>query len=132
DIAKQLNLKVGDTISLSMMQSTEYDPFALGETDDTRGWTVVGIVNQASGYEGRIWVSRGENLPQAPLFGYLLGRAVLDNNRAVEAVDQMEAMAPDGVRITLYDQGYAAAAQPLQAMESTAQGVTFASLVGVL
>ena len=131
DIAKQLNLKVGDTISLSMMQSTEYDPFALGETDDTRSWTVVGIVNQASGYEGRIWVSRGENLPQAPLFGYLLGRAVLDNNRAVEAVDQMEAMAPDGVRITLYDQGYAAVAQPLQAMESTAQGVTFASLVGV-
>lgn len=132
DIAKQLNLKVGDTISLSMMQSTEYDPFALEEIDDARTWTVVGIVNQASGYEGRIWVSRGEDPPQAPLFGYLLGRAVLDNNRAVEAVDQMEAMAPDGVRITLYDQGYAAAAQPLQTMEATAQGVTFAALVGAL
>lgn len=132
DIAEQLGLKVGDDIPLSMMQATEYDPFALEETGDSRSWTVVGITNLAGNYEGRIWTSRGETLPQSPLFGYLLGRAVLDNGSAVETVERMEAMAPDGVRITLYDQGYAAAAQPLQAMESTAQGVTFASLVGVL
>lgn len=132
DIAQSLNLKVGDSLPLSMMQATENDPFALEETGDTRTWTIVGVVNQSEGYEGRVWVSRGEEIPQTPLFGYQLGRAVLDNNLAAEAVEQMEAVSPDGVRITLYDQGYAAAAQPLQAMESTAQGITFASLVGVL
>lgn len=95
-------------------------------------WMVVGISNQAEGYEGRVWVSQGEPLPQTPLFGYMLGRAVLDNQNAVEAVKQMETQISDGVRVTLYDQGYAAAAQPLQAMEATAQGITLASLVGVL
>ena len=132
DIAQSLDLSVGDSLPLSMMQATKNDPFALEETGESRTWTVVGIVNQAEGYEGRVWVSRGEEIPQAPLFGYQLGRGVLDNDLAADAVEQMEATAPDGVRITLYDQGYAAAAQPLQAMEATAQGITFASLVGVL
>ena len=132
DIAQQLNLEVGDQLPLSMMQGTKEDPFALEETGETNQWTVVGIVNQAEGYEGRVWVSQGETLRQTPLFGYMLGRAVLDNQDAVEAVKQMEAQVPDGVRVTLYDQGYAAAAQPLQAMKATAQGITLASLVGVL
>ena len=132
DIAQQLDLDLGDELSVSVMQSTQTDPFALEETGDNRTWTVVGIVNQGKGYEGHLWVSRQDALPEAPLFGYLLGRAVLDNAGAVEAVEQMTAMAPDGVEITLYDQGYATAAQPLQAMETTAQGVTFAALVGTL
>ena len=41
-------------------------------------------------------------------------------------------MVPDGVRVTLYDQGYSTAAQPLQAMESTAMAVTAACAAGVL
>ena len=132
DIAQQLDLDLGDALSVSVMQSTQTDPFALEETGDRRTWTVVGIVNQGKGYEGHLWVSRQDALPEAPLFGYLFGRAVLDNAGAVVAVEQMTAMAPDGVEITLYDQGYATAAQPLQTMEATAQGVTFASLVWVL
>ena len=130
DIAQQLDLELGDELPVSVMQSAQTDPFALEKTGESRAWTIVGIVNQGEGYEGRIWVSRQEALPQAPLFGYYLGRAVLKNSQAVEAVEQLEAMAPDGVEITLYDQGYATAAQPLQAMEATAQGVTFASLAG--
>lgn len=130
DIAQQLDLELGDELPVSVMQSAQTDPFALEETGDSRTWTVVGIVNQSKGYEGHLWVSRQDALPHAPLFGYLFGRAVLDNDEAVEAVEQMAAMAPDGVEITLYDQGYATAAQPLQAMEATAQGVTFASLAG--
>ena len=132
DIAEELDLKVGDSLPLSMMQSTQQDPFALEETGESQTWTVVGIANQAETYEGRVWVSRGQAFPRTSLFGYQLGRAVLDNDLAVEAVEQMEALVPDGVRITLFDQGYSAAAQPLQAMESTAQGVTFASLIGVV
>lgn len=132
DIAEELDLKVGDSLPLSMMQATEQDPFALEETGETQNWTVVGIANQTEGYEGRVWVSRGQKFPQTALFGYQLGRAVLDNDLAAEAVDQMQSLVPDGVRITLFDQGYSAAAQPLQAMASTAQGVTFASLVGVV
>jgi len=112
DLAEQLDLNVGDHIPLSMMQSTEEDPFALKETGESNNWTVVGIVNQAEGYEGRVWISQGETLPQTPLFGYMLGRAVLDHKSAVEAVEQMSARVPDGVRVTLYDQGYAAATHP--------------------
>ena len=56
----------------------------------------------------------------------------MDNEKGREASDSLQAIVPDGVRVTLYDQGYSSAAQPLQAIESTAMAVTAASACGTL
>ena len=132
DIAQQLELSVGDTLPVSLMQSTSSDPFSLELMDGSRSWTVVGLVNSSQDYQGRVWVSQGTDLPDTPLFGYQLGRAVLDNAQATQTVAEMAQQLPQGVRVTLLDQGYASASEPLQAMESTAQGITAAALVGML
>ena len=92
----------------------------------------MGITNPAEAYSGSLWVSGAEGSFDSPLFGYQLGRAVLDNEKGREASDSLQAIVPDGVRVTLYDQGYSSAAQPLQAIKSTAMAVTAASACGTL
>ena len=125
-------LTVGDTIDLTRMTSTAADRFDLTVTDEVRTLTVVGVTTALKEYQGTVWVSGAEGGFGEPLFGYQLGRAVLDNRTARQAADALQAMAPDGVRVTLYDQGYSAAAQPLEAMESTASAVTLAAACGTL
>ncbi|MBR2879891.1 MAG: hypothetical protein IKC02_04395, partial [Oscillospiraceae bacterium] len=44
----------------------------------------------------------------------------------------IQALCPEGVRVTLFDQGYSSAAQPLETMRSTALAVTLASACGAL
>ena len=93
---------------------------------------MVGIAVPSQDYAGRLWVSGGEGDFSSPLFGYQLGRAVLDNELGRQAADALQALVPDGVRVTLYDQGYSTAAQPLQSMEATALAVTSACTCGAL
>ena len=130
--AAQLGLELEDTVELSVLSSAEDGRFDLTVGEDTRTLEVVGITNALEDYPGCLWVSSAEGGFGQPLFGYQLGRAVLDNARGRQAADAIQAMVPDGVRVTLYDQGYSTAAQPLQAMESTAMAVTAACAAGVL
>ena len=130
--AAQLGLSLRDTVELTVLSSAEDDRFDLTAGEDTRTLEVVGITNALEDYPGCLWVSSAEGGFGQPLFGYQLGRAVLDNARGRQAADAIQAMVPDGVRVTLYDQGYSTAAQPLQAMESTAMAVTAACAAGVL
>lgn len=132
DIARQLELDVGDSISLEVFDSGESNRFDLGSTGDVRSLEVVGITTRVTGYYGNVWVSSAEGCFGEELFGYQLGRAVLDNASALETVEAMQGLCPDGVRVTLFDQGYAAAAQPLETMLSTASAVTLASALGAL
>lgn len=131
-MADACGLTVGDTIDLTRMTSADSDRFDLTVTDEVRTLTIVGVTNALKEYQGTVWVSGTEGGFGEPLFGYQLGRAVLDNRTALQAADALQAMAPDGVRVTLYDQGYSAAAQPLEAMESTASAVTLAAACGTL
>lgn len=131
-MADACGLAVGDTIDLTRMTSADSDRFDLTVTDEVRTLTIVGVTNALKEYQGTVWVSGTEGGFGEPLFGYQLGRAVLDNRTARQAADALQAMAPDGVRVTLYDQGYSAAAQPLEAMESTASAVTLAAACGTL
>lgn len=132
DTAKLMGVGVGDTISLDTISSQPEDRFSLELDGRTRQLTVVGVTSSLGDYEGWIWVSAAEGGFESPLFGYQLGRVVLDNALARQAVEALEAMAPQQVRVTLYDQGYAAAAQPLETMKSTAVAVTAASACGAL
>lgn len=127
-----LGLSVGDTLSLSILTSGEEDRFQLEDTGDVRELTVVGVTTRGEDYGGNVWVSDGEGGFGGALFGYELGRAVLDNAKGRLAADAIQAMAPDNVRVTLYDQGYSAAAQPLETMRTTAMAVTIAAACGTL
>ena len=131
-LADARELTVGDSIELTLMTSAEDDRYGLTVTGDVRTLTVVGVTNPLKEYQGSVWVSSAEGNFGGPFFGYQLGRAVLDNGKARQAADALQAMAPDGVRVTLYDQGYSAAAQPLEAMKTTALAVTLASACGAL
>ena len=128
--AQRLGAVVGDSVDVTLLNSAPGDRYDLTADEDSRVWKVVGITNTLSDYEGRLWVSGAEGGFAGSLFGYELGRMVLDNRLAVQAVSELEALMPDNVRLTLYDQGYSAAAQPIQAMRSTAAAVT-AAAVGV-
>ena len=130
--AIQLGLSLGDRVEASVLTSGKDDRFSLTADQASRSLEVVGITNPSPDYDGCLWVSSAEGGFGQPLFGYQLGRAVLDNAGARQAADAIQAMAPEGVRVTLYDQGYSAAAQPLRAMKSTALAITAACLCGVL
>ena len=130
--AERLGAAVGDSINISILVSDGADRYDLTTIDDSRLWQVVGVTNVQADYEGCLWVSKAEGGFSEPLFGYELGRAVLDNRQAIRAMEALEALMPDQVRLTLYDQGYSAAAQPVQAMRSTAMAVTSAAVCGAM
>lgn len=129
--AMQLGLEPGSTVEVTILTSREDDRFVT-QAADTRTLEVVGITNPAEDYEGCLWVSDAEGGFGGSLFGCQLGRAVLDNARGQQAADALRAMAPDGVRVTLYDQGYSVAAQPLKTMQVSAMAVTAACACSVL
>ena len=130
--AEPMGVGVGDTVNVSMFASNAEDRNDLKRTDDDRVWEIVGITNKQSDYAGVIWVSKAEgNFPGA-LFGYELGRAVLDNNLAVQATSELEKLMPDQVRLTLYDQGYSSAVKPIQELRTTAIVLTVATACGAL
>lgn len=130
--AASAGVEVGDTVNLSQLTSAEDNRFDLAETGEHGNFTVVGITNQSEDYDGCVWVSDAEGGFDGPLFGYQLGRAVLDNAKGRQAVETLQALMPDQVRVTLYDQGYSAAAQPLETLRSTALAITLASGAGAL
>lgn len=130
--AKQMGLSLGDTVDVRPMSSALDDRFDLAPGNTSKSLEVIGITNASDDYMGCLWVSGAEGGFGEPLFGYQLGRAVLDNGLGRQAADQLQALVPAGVKVTLYDQGYATAAQPIQAMESAALSVTVACACGVL
>lgn len=132
DMAQAMELSLGSTISMLPMHSQEDNRYNLARGENSRSLTVIGITNTSQEYFGSIWVTEKDGNFGNPLFGYELGRAVLDNKSARSAADAIQAVSPANVRVTLYDQGYAAAAQPLQTMETTAMAVTIASVSGAV
>ena len=130
--AEQMALSPGDTVTVRLLTSSENDRFDLTETSDSRTLKVTGITNPSGDYTGCVWVSSAEGGFKEPLFGDLLGQAVLENPLALRAADALESIMPSGVRVTLYDQGYAQAAQPLKAMEAAAMGIAAACICACL
>ena len=126
DIALQMDLQVGDALELTVLSSGDNDRFQLTKESEKQ-LTVVGIATEGDDHKGCVWVSDAEGDFGSALFGYSLGRAVLDNEKARQAADEMQSICGANVRVTLYDQGYSAAAQPLQTMKTTAMAVTVAA-----
>ncbi len=127
-MAVQLGAAPGDTIELQELVSKAGDRYHIEEVQEKQTLTIVGITNANNDYDGRVWVSGAEEGVSSPLFGYQLGRAVLQNADALEAAEQMQSLMPDQTRVTLYDQGYSKAAEPLKNLRSTAMVVTVACI----
>lgn len=131
-MAENLGLGVGDTLELRVLQSNEWNRAYVSAAGDRRSLAIVGVTNPQSDYADRLWVSAAEGGFPSPHFGYLLGMTVLDNRKAAQAAEELSSLLPSLVQLTLYDQGYAAAARPIRAMETAAQAITLASAFGAL
>ncbi len=131
-MAGQMKLELGDEIRLTVLDSDENDRFLLSESSPSKSLTVVGITSANVDWSGYLWVSKGEGGFSEKLFGYYLGEAVFENAGARQAAETLRTIVPEGVQVALYDQGYFTAAQPLQAMETTALAVAGASGCGAV
>ena len=131
-MSENLGLGVGDALDLQILESSPELRAAVSATGDRRTLEIVGVTNPQTDYANRLWVSAAEGDFSSPHFGYLLGMAVLDNRKAARAADELSALLPTLTQLTLYDQGYAAAARPIRAMEAAAQAITLASAFGAL
>ncbi|MBE7016623.1 MAG: hypothetical protein E7420_00495 [Ruminococcaceae bacterium] len=132
DIARGMELSVGDSVNIKYFSSAADDRFDVQESGREAELEVVGIATMPENYYGYVWVSDAEGSFGGEHYGYQIGRALLDNAFAPQAAEAIEALCPEGVRVTLFDQGYSSAAQPLETMRSTALAVTLASACGAI
>lgn len=117
-IAENLGCGIGDTVRVKQLISADDNRYEVTAEGEYAELTVTGITDNSKEYGSYIWVAEADT-QESPFFGYELGRARLDNYTAVEAVEKLTELAPDRVRVTLFDQGYASAVAPLKALERT-------------
>jgi len=116
-LCKKLGLGVGDTLPISLASSGDapvYESYwAEAGFASTADYTIVGVMSTPKTMEQYVYVPKGAD----PVFdqnviGYTIGTALLKNGEADSFYSEMEQVLPDRVRLTIYDQGYAAAAEP--------------------
>ena len=129
DLAEGLGLKPGDTFSIDELKGTSEDRYDLSAAGKSQNLTVSGITGESFDYCGYVWAIAED--ADTPLFGYLLGTASLDNETAEEAVEALQAIVPEQVRVTLFDQGYGTVVQPFRDVRKTAVNVLLICSAGV-
>ena len=116
-IAGVLELNVGDRIGMTVYTSDEdlYEP-GRWETVDAGGYTIVGIYKDTEEYPYRIFLPDADAAKTGvgPVTGYRLGHFRLRNDRAAAFEQQSQPLQTYGFRVTVYDQGYAAATEPMR------------------
>lgn len=130
-LAKLEKLEMGDKLPLSLAvgnnpdRSDCYDP-ARG-FDLEAEYEIVGLLYTKDDWENTIFLppQKELDLSQAKSDS-LLGQYLLDNDRAEDFLRAAENSLPPGVQVTIYDQGYGEAAEPLRLMLRT---VTMIALV---
>lgn len=110
-------LRLGDRIDLSVYRSNSdlYDPNTWQKADEG-GYEIVGLFTGADEKAYRIYLpdARAASRSIAPATGYQLGCVRLRNDRAGAFLQMAEPLVEKGFRVTVYDQGYAAATEPMQ------------------
>ena len=130
DLAAQLGLKPGDTLPVSTLRGTAEDRYNLLLSGEEQTLTVTGIAGDSRDFYGTVWVI-AENA-DTPLFGYLLGTVSLGNEGAEAAVEKLQSIVPEQVRVTLRDQGYGSAVQPFREVKKTAVNVLAVCSAGMV
>ena len=117
-------LELGDRLPLSLAVGN--DPDRSDSYDPVRGfdleaeYEIVGLLHTKYAWKNTIFLPPRQalDLSRAKRES-LLGQFLLDNDRADEFIRVTESALPDGVRLTVYDQGYGEAAEPLRLMLRT-------------
>lgn len=129
DLALALELGPGDVLTLDELRGTAEDRYRLLPTGNSQTCTICGVAGMTVDCRGTVWVIAED--ADTPLFGYLLGTASLRNALGEEAVEALQALVPENVRVTLLDQGYGSAVQPFREVRKTAVNVLLVCSAGV-
>ena len=115
-IAGMLGLQVGDRFSFTLYRAEGdlYEPDNRSQIDED-SYLIVGLISHSDSYP--YWVF----LPDAkvgrelsPVNGYTLGQFRLQNNRVPDFLELAAPLLEHGFRLNVYDQGYAAATEPME------------------
>lgn len=117
--AGQLSCGVGDSIPLSFMHAgatTAYESYRADNGFASSGsYTIVGVMATPDAMRHYVYVPRlADPLFAENTFGYTVGTARIKNGTADSFWDDIQSRLPDRVRMTIYDQGYAAAEKPFR------------------
>lgn len=118
DLAAKLNVKLGDTIPLSFAFGEEMSIYQAvfaqnGEVREGESYEVIGITNANTNYPYQVFVPVEPEHPYADVpTGYTVGQFSLENDKAEAFMTRAKEWLPEGFRLSLYDQGYATAANP--------------------
>lgn len=116
-IAGALGYQIGDRIRFQVFSSDEnlYEPGKWKATDDG-DYGIVGIYKDAEEYPYRIFLpdANAASTEVVPVTGYRLGHFRVQNDQAAAFERLAEPLQKYGFRITVYDQGYAAATEPMR------------------
>ncbi len=116
-IAGAFGLGIGDRLPLKVFSSEEnlYEP---GEwkTVDEDDFEIVGIYKDTEEYPYRIYLPDANTVHKGVrlVTGYRLGHFRIHNNKAAAFEQLAQPLSKYGFRITVYDQGYAAATEPMR------------------
>ncbi len=118
DLAAKLHVTLGDMIPLSFAFAENMSMYQAifaqnGVANEAKNYEVVGITNANTSYTYQIFVPIEAEHPYAAMpTGYTLGQFSLESDKAEAFMTHAQEMLPEGFRLTLYDQGYATAADP--------------------
>ena len=116
-IAGAFGLGVGDTLDLQVFSSEDalYEP-GKWETVDEGGFEIVGVYEDSEEFPYRIFLPDAEAAKAGirPVTGYRLGHFRLRNEGAADFEALAQPLQEYGFRLTVYDQGYAAATEPMR------------------
>ncbi len=116
-IAGAIGVGVGDRIELAVYRSDGlyHDPDTWTETD-AGAYEIVGVYMDTDDDPYRVYLPDANAATNAvmPVTGYRLGTFRLKNDGADTFLEQASALNESGFRITVYDQGYAAATEPMK------------------
>ena len=114
-VAGMLGLRLGDSISMSVLCS-DTDPSRVSTLYEREAgaYEIVGIFNEVEDYPNQIYLPAPQTQAFRPTYGFTLGQFRLDNARTADFLRRADALKQFGFRVSVYDQGYAAATEPLR------------------
>jgi len=132
-VANRLEAAPGDEVCLALMPADDVPAdcwWPGGEPLKEETYTVAGVISSTGEELPLIYVSEAEG--ETSFCGYTLGTLLLKNGTAQKALDELEALLPAGVVMTVYDQGYAATVEALTELSINADIFTVVVAAAVL
>lgn len=135
-LAERLELSVGDRADLgyaNRQASTLMESYWAGTGFDVQETVeIVGIFNTVRDTQHHVYVPESEHFPIESHYGYTLGTAVIENSGRDAYFNAQDSGLSDEIRVTIYDQGYAAVTDSFHDIRATTILVTVISIFAAL